>query len=176
MKCLCILIISSLLSLLHELAEKAMSLSPIIEAAQLYEQNKMLDEFPLRLPISHEEKFRISSPYGWRKDPFSGKQKFHSGIDYACELATTVHASGNGIVTWADHRSGYGKCIIIEHSYGFCSIYGHLAEYYVHKGEFVSTGKVIGFVGSTGRSTGNHLHFEVRKNNKIIKPLFLTWN
>lgn len=162
----------SLVGLLEELASKSVSLAPIIEAAALYEQEGLLSDLPVHRPIFLYEKYRVSSPYGWRKDPFTGKEKFHSGIDYACELATAVHSSANGVVTYAQQRAGYGKCIVISHSYGFSTIYGHLAEFYVSKGDVVTIGKVIGFVGSTGRSTGNHLHFEVRKNNKIIKPLF----
>lgn len=170
--CSILLCLTSLVSLLEELAVKSVSLSPIIEAASLYEQEGMLSDIPVQRPISMFEKYRVSSPYGNRKDPFTGQIRFHSGIDYACELATSVHATANGIVTYSAPRAGYGKCIVISHAYGFSTIYGHLAEYYVSKGDIVTVGKIIGFVGSTGRSTGNHLHYEVRKNNKIIKPLF----
>lgn len=158
-------------SLLEELAIGANSLSPILQVADLYQSAGMLNYLPLQLPVRAAR--RISSPYGLRQDPFTGKRKYHSGIDYACELATTVHATADGTVTFIGNRCGYGKCIEISHRYGFSSIYAHLSGYYVGKGTFVPAGKVIGFVGSTGRSTGYHLHYEVRKNGRVVKPLFI---
>lgn len=158
-------------SLLEELAVKSNSLSPILKAVDLYMSAGMLDYLPLRAPV--RESRRISSPYGVRQDPFTGKRKYHSGIDYACELATTVHATADGTVVFAGNRGGYGQCIEISHRYGFSSVYAHLSGYYVEMGAFVPAGKVIGFVGSTGRSTGYHLHYEVRKNGRIVKPLFI---
>lgn len=157
--------------LLEELATKATSLFPIIEVADLYCEAGMIDELPVRLPVL--ERRRISSDYGNRIDPFTGERKYHSGIDYACELATAVHATAAGEIIYVGNRGGYGKCIEIRHRYGFRTIYAHLSEYYVRKGIMVTSGQVIGFVGTTGRSTGYHLHYEVRKNNKVIKPLFL---
>ena len=159
-------------SLLEELAEDAKSLSPILKVADLYLSAGMLDDLPLQLPI--REARRISSPYGYRKDPFTGQRKYHSGIDYACDLATTVHATAGGTITFVGNRGGYGKCVEINHRYGFSTIYAHLSGYYVGEGAYVPAGKVIGFVGSTGRSTGCHLHYEVRKNGRIVKPLFLS--
>lgn len=159
------------LSLLEELAIKSVSLFPIIEVAELYREACLLDHIPLRMPV--REVRRISSDYGCRKDPFTGKLKFHSGIDYACDLATTVHSSAAGTVVYVGRRGGYGKCIEVRHRYGFSSIYAHLSEYYVRRGTSIHPGQVIGFVGTTGRSTGYHLHYEVRKNNRVIKPLFI---
>lgn len=158
-------------TLLEELARKATSLSPILEVVDLYLENNMLNEIPVSFPIKEDR--RISSEYGYRVDPFTKKRTFHSGIDYACELATTVHVTASGKVVHAGNLGGYGKCIIVQHKYGFRSIYGHLSAYYVEKGMYVRFSRVIGFVGTTGRSTGYHLHYEVRKNNKIIKPLFI---
>lgn len=160
------------LNLLQELAEKASTLSPIMEVIDLYSESGMTDELPVLRPVPLSVA-RISSPYGYRKDPFTGKGKFHTGIDYACSLATTVVASASGKVVHVGRKGGYGKCIIIQHRYGFRTLYAHLAEYYVQEGVVVDAGKVIGFVGTTGRSTGYHLHYEVRKNNKPIKPMFL---
>jgi len=142
-----------------------------MKVVDLYIRAGMYEDLPIQKPI--REYRRISSPYGWRKDPFTGQRKFHSGIDYACELATTVHATAAGIVIYVGPKGGYGKCIIIKHKYGFSTLYAHLSGYYVSRGMMVQAGKVVGFVGSTGRSTGNHLHYEVRKNNKVIKPLFI---
>lgn len=158
-------------SLLEELAVKSKSLAPILEVADMYISAGMVNSLPLRQPV--REVRRISSPYGLRKDPFTGKGKFHSGIDYACDLATTVHATADGTVSFVGTRGGYGKCVEIRHRYGFSTIYAHLSGYYVQKGTNVIAGKVIGFVGTTGRSTGYHLHYEVRKSNRVVKPLFM---
>ncbi|NDV83442.1 M23 family metallopeptidase [Bacteroides sp. 51] len=170
---LILLIGSSSESLLKELANKSTSLFPIMEVIDLYlaSPSGMIRDVPVHQPI-HDNR-RISSPYGQRKDPFTGETKFHSGIDYACDLATTVHATANGIVTYAGTKGGYGKCVIVKHRFGFTTMYAHLSEYYVKSGTVVNLGKVIGFVGSTGRSTGSHLHYEVRKNNHVIEPLFI---
>lgn len=158
-------------SLLEKLAVKSTTLSPILEVVDIYAAAGLLDYLPIRLPV--QEVRRISSPYGYRKDPFTNKSKFHSGIDYACDLATTVHATADGTVCFVGRRGGYGQCIEIRHRYGFSTIYAHLSRYYVHTGMIVPAGKVIGFVGKTGRSTGYHLHYEVRKNNQVVKPLFI---
>lgn len=142
-----------------------------MKVADLYIAAGMLEYLPVQQPI--RENRRVSSSYGFRRDPFTGKSKFHSGIDYACELATTVHATASGVVTSVGWRGGYGKCIELRHRYGFSTIYAHLSGYYVSPGMDIPAGKVLGFVGTTGRSTGYHLHYEVRKNNKVVKPLFL---
>lgn len=157
--------------MLEELATKSVSLSPLIELADLYFSAGMLDNLPVFHPIKGSRK--VSSPYGIRSDPFTGKRKFHSGIDYACELAAAVHATASGIVTYVGYRGGYGRCVVLRHRYGFKTIYAHLSCSYVKSGDIVSSGKVLGFVGSTGRSTGCHLHYEVRKNNKVVEPLFV---
>lgn len=158
-------------SLLEELATKSKSLVPLVQVVEIYAAAGMLDYLPLRLPV--RELRRVSSPYGLRKDPFTGKMKFHSGIDYACDLATTVHASAAGAVIFVGNRGGYGKCVEVKHRYGYNTIYAHLSGYYVKASANVTAGKIIGFVGTTGRSTGYHLHYEVRKNNKVVKPLFV---
>ncbi|MEG0580231.1 MAG: M23 family metallopeptidase, partial [Niameybacter sp.] len=84
-----------------------------------------------------------------------------------------VHASASGTVIFVGNRGGYGKCVEIKHRYGYSTIYAHLSGYYVKIGMSIPSGKIIGFVGTTGRSTGYHLHYEVRKNNKVVKPLFI---
>lgn len=93
-------------SLLEELAIKSRTLAPIVEVADLYFSAGILDYLPLRIPVVGG---RVSSPYGYRKDPLTGKGRFHAGLDYACELATTVHASAAGVVCFVGHRGGYGN-------------------------------------------------------------------
>jgi murein DD-endopeptidase MepM/ murein hydrolase activator NlpD len=160
--------------MLEELAVKATTLAPVKEMAAEYSKVGLLPYIPCRYPI--KEAARVSSRYGQRIDPITNKQKFHAGIDYACELATAIHATAAGTITYVGRRGGYGKCVEIQHRYGFKTIYAHLSEYYVLEGMAINAGKVIGFVGTTGRSTGYHLHYEVRKNNRPIEPLFFSWS
>lgn len=116
---------------------------------------------------------RVSSPYGYRSDPFTHKQKFHKGIDIACPLNSVVKAAASGVVVLTNERDDYGKYIVIRHSNGYLTLYGHLNVIQVKKGQKVAQGQRIALSGSTGRSTGPHLHFEVRKSdNKTTLPRF----
>ncbi len=114
---------------------------------------------------------RISSRFGYRKDPFTGRRAFHAGLDLAPGYGASVTASMNGVVTHTGRMGGYGNLVVIRHSNGFQTRYGHLSRIRVKKGRYVSQGQVIGNVGNTGRSTGPHLHFEIRKNGKAENPL-----
>lgn len=116
-------------------------------------------------------KYWLSSPYGWRNSPFnSGKRTFHSGIDMAIANGTPVYAALDGKVTTTGFNSTYGNYIIITHHSGYRSLYAHLSSINCKKGNFVYTNTMIGRVGSTGMSTGPHLHFTVYKNGKTINP------
>ncbi|WP_280647872.1 MULTISPECIES: M23 family metallopeptidase [unclassified Dysgonomonas] len=126
------------------------------------------NSLPLGVPI--KEKYRISSLYGNRLHPIHKIMKLHSGIDFVSDYATTIHATANGTVTYAGNKGGYGKCVVIEHDYGYSTLYAHLTLYYTKKGKKVSKGDVIGFLGSTGNSTGDHLHYEIRKHTYTINP------
>jgi hypothetical protein len=116
---------------------------------------------------------RISSGFGYRKDPFSGRRAFHAGLDLAPGYGARVEASMDGIVTFAGRMGGYGKLIVIRHREGFQTRYGHLSQIRsgIRRGKFVRQGQRIGSVGSTGRSTGPHLHFEIRKSGRPQNPL-----
>ena len=114
--------------------------------------------------------YRITSYYVNRKDPFTGKTAYHSGYDFACAKGTKIYAADSGTVVIAKWNGGYGNCVTINHGGGIMTLYGHCSELLVTAGQKVSRGDVIAKVGSTGRSTGNHLHFEVRKNGSVIDP------
>ncbi len=114
---------------------------------------------------------RFTSGFGLRRDPFTGRLAFHTGIDIARPWGTPVKAAKSGVVVFAGWKGGYGRCIIIRHSLGYTTRYGHLSRIYVRVGQRVKTGQVIGAVGSTGRSTGPHLHFEVRRYGRPLNPL-----
>ncbi len=112
----------------------------------------------------------LSSPYGWRYHPVKKKNKFHAGLDLAAPKGTGIHCVAPGRVIYAGSRGGYGKLVIVSHANGISTRYGHCSQILVKNGQFVKEGQLIAKVGSTGVATGNHLHFEVRKNGKTQNP------
>lgn len=134
----------------------------------------------LRSRILHEEvhpagrpvkKGWISSYYGYRTSPFDGRRVFHKGLDIAGKQGSPIIAVAGGVVTWADKRWGYGNLIEINHGNGYATRYGHCLELLVKEGEAVKKGQVVATMGSTGRSTGPHVHFEVLQDGKQVNPL-----
>ena len=113
---------------------------------------------------------RMSSPFGNRTDPFTGRKAFHSGTDFAAPTGTRVLSTGAGRVSFAGEKSGYGNLVEIDHGDGIVSRYGHLSAILVSVGDEVATGDLVGKVGSTGRSTGPHLHFEIRRSGSPVSP------
>ena len=113
----------------------------------------------------------LSSYYGIRKDPFNGRPAMHKGVDFAGKENADVIATASGVVTWADERYGYGELIEINHGKGFKTRYGHNKSLLVEVGDVVTKGQVIAKMGSTGRSTGPHVHYEILKNNTQINPI-----
>ena len=112
----------------------------------------------------------ITSPFGWRSNPFGGAPEFHQGLDIAAPMGTTVTAAASGTVIMAQWYGGYGNYILIDHGGGYSTGYGHLSAIYVSNGQSIQRGQAIGAVGSTGQSTGPHLHFEVRIAGKPVDP------
>ena len=112
----------------------------------------------------------ITGHFGERLDPFSGEGAFHTGIDIASHYGDAIHAAADGVVTLADKRAGYGMLVIIDHGFGVTTWYGHLSRFNTQAGMRVKRGDVIGYEGDTGRSTGPHLHYEVRIYNTPINP------
>ncbi len=111
-----------------------------------------------------------TSRFGTRRDPITGKRAYHQGIDISAAPGSPVHASAAGIITNADWSAGLGKAVYISHGYGISTRYGHLSQIAVKEGQKVHRGDVIGYVGNTGRSTGYHLHYEVRLEGKAMNP------
>lgn len=128
-----------------------------------------LDEamLPAGRPV---EKGWISSRYGYRNDPFNGKKAFHHGVDVAGKKNSNVVAVASGIVTWAGEKSGYGMLVEVRHADGYVTRYGHNSEILVAAGDLVTQGQPIALMGSTGRSTGPHVHFEIARNGKTVNP------
>jgi murein DD-endopeptidase MepM/ murein hydrolase activator NlpD len=112
----------------------------------------------------------VTSSFGERQDPFNGEGAFHAGIDISSSFGTPVRATADGTVEMADRASGYGREIVIDHGYGVKTVYGHLSGFAVTEGQEVTRGQVIGYVGTSGRSTGPHLHYEVRIRNTPVNP------
>jgi murein DD-endopeptidase MepM/ murein hydrolase activator NlpD len=113
---------------------------------------------------------RVTGSFGERIDPFNGEGAFHRGVDISSAVGQTVIAPADGVVTFADFLGGYGRAIIIEHGHGLSTRYGHLANFAVIAGQQVHRGETIGYVGLSGRSTGPHLHYEVRINDTPVNP------
>ena len=112
----------------------------------------------------------VTSSFGEREDPFNGEGAFHAGLDISAPSGTVVRATGDGLVDSAEVTNGYGREVIIDHGHGVRTVYGHLSGMIVLAGQNVLRGQIIGYVGRTGRSTGPHLHYEVRINNTPVNP------
>jgi murein DD-endopeptidase MepM/ murein hydrolase activator NlpD len=122
---------------------------------------------PQVLPASLEY---ISSGFGYRKDPFTGGGAFHAGLDFRGPRGAPIKAAAKGVVSFAGVKQGYGNCIEIDHGNGLMTRYAHMSRFHAKLGEAVAPGQLIGAIGNTGRSTGPHLHFEVRINNRPVNP------
>lgn len=118
----------------------------------------------------------LSSGVGPRRDPITGGPDFHPGLDISADYGSPVFATADGTVEAADTQAGYGKLVVLNHDYGLETRYGHLSRFKVRTGEKVKRGDVLGYVGSTGRSTAPHLHYEVRVNGRLLNPLQLLLN
>jgi murein DD-endopeptidase MepM/ murein hydrolase activator NlpD len=128
------------------------------------------------IPLGYPVYGKITSHIGWRKNPFGRGYEFHSGIDISAPQGSKVLATADGVVVFAGWYGDYGKTVIIRHPSGYFTLYAHLSEIDVKKGQKVKAGDVVGRVGSTGRSTGPHLHYEVIRDSKPINPsVFLAW-
>ncbi len=129
-------------------------------------------------PIGYPANFAMNSRFGYRNDPIrKGRMEFHPGIDFRGKKGDKVKSTADGQVVVAGWFQGYGQCVKIKHKNNLETLYGHLSKVNVKVGQKVSTGQIVGLVGSTGHSTGNHLHYEVRKDGKPINPLhFLSLN
>lgn len=152
----------------RQLYAQSISFDQLKEAAG--RQQDKLDHIPSIIPI-HVKDYTMSSGYGYRVDPIYGTTKFHAGLDFAAHMGTPVFATADGVVAFADRKTDYGNCIDISHGYNYSTRYGHLSEILVKPGQEVKRGDLIGKVGSTGKSTGPHLHYEVRFKDEPQNPV-----
>ncbi len=132
-------------------------------------QGRILEQVikPSGRPIS---KGYISSPYGYRRDPFTGRPRLHKGIDFAAKTGTPIHTVAAGVVSFVGRKGGYGNTVEVDHGNGLVSRYGHLSKFKTEVGVVLKKGDLIALSGNTGRSTGPHLHLEILKNGKQIDP------
>jgi len=157
------------LSMLEELGfkleDRALQLDMMAELIQ--DRHITRQNSPSGLPASNGW---VSSNYGMRADPFNGQQAWHNGVDIAGKAGSDVLAVAAGVVTFAGDRYGYGQLVEITHENGYVTRYGHNSEIHVELGEIVNKGQVLAAMGTTGRSTGPHIHFEVYKNGRSVDP------
>lgn len=135
-------------------------------------KSDMLAHIPAIMPLKVTDLKYISSNYGYRPDPIYKISKFHGGMDFSAPMGTEVYVTGDGVVIDVDKSFwGYGNMVTVDHGYGYVTRYAHLQSAAVRKGQKLKRGQLIGFVGNTGKTTGVHLHYEVRKNNVPINPI-----
>lgn len=140
-------------------------------------KERMLSSIPAIQPVSNRNLERVASGFGYRIDPIYKTPKLHTGIDFTAATGTPIYATGDGTVKEASyHSGGYGNHVVLNHGYGYQTLYGHMKKVKVRVGDRVKRGQVIGWVGSTGKSTGPHLHYEVIKNEKKIDPVHFFFN
>lgn len=145
------------------------SFDDVVEMCKNHDE--MLRCIPAIQPISNKDLKQTASGYGTRIDPIYGTPRFHSGMDFSANPGTDVYATGDGTVVKMGWETGYGNTIIIDHGFGYRTWYAHLRDFRTKVGKRVVRGEVIGGVGSTGKSTGPHLHYEVHVKGKVVNPI-----
>jgi murein DD-endopeptidase MepM/ murein hydrolase activator NlpD len=151
----------------------ATQLIKLQETSKFFKSNKnAILYYPTISPIKTKDFVSLTSPFGWRNHPIEKKVLFHEGVDISARVGTPIYSTAQGYVVKIMYsKYGYGNRIIIKHAYGFETLYAHLDQINVKKGQWVNKNQLIGTVGNTGLSTGPHLHYEIRKNNEPRDPL-----
>ncbi len=143
----------------------------------LRNKEKLLASTPAIQPVANKDLKRVASGFGSRIDPVYKTIKFHAGLDFAAPQGTPIYATADGRVTTAGNNgNGFGNHVEINHGYGYETLYGHMFRVKVRSGQMVKRGEVIGWVGSTGKSTGPHLHYEVHKGGRPLDPIYFFYN
>lgn len=141
------------------------------------DKEKLLAAIPAIQPVSNKDLSRIASGFGYRIDPVYKVTKFHAGLDFTAPQGTPIYATADGVVKEANYNEGgYGNHVVINHGYGYETLYGHMYKIKARAGQRVKRGEVIGYVGSTGKSTGPHCHYEVRKSGQPVDPVYFFYN
>jgi murein DD-endopeptidase MepM/ murein hydrolase activator NlpD len=143
----------------------------------LNNKEKLLAATPAIQPVSNKDLNRIASGFGYRIDPIYKTVKLHAGLDFSAPQGTPIYATADGVVTVAGNTAnGYGNHVVIDHGYGYETLYGHMVRVKASRGDHVKRGDLIGYVGSTGKSTGPHCHYEVHKNGQKLDPVYFFYN
>ncbi len=151
------------------------SFDEVIKMAKNKEQ--LINSIPAIMPISSKFLRHAPGGFGWRTHPIYKSQEFHPGMDFAAPEGTPIYATGDGVVERADNTAqGYGNHVVLNHSYGYQTLYGHMTKMAVKVGQKIKRGQVIGYVGSTGLSTAPHVHYEVIKNGEKMNPVNFYYN
>jgi len=154
---------------------QSVSYDEVIDLAKNKEE--MLSHLPAIMPIANKDLKRTASGWGYRFHPIYKIRKFHYGMDFTSPRGTEIYATADGVVSRVQSiKRGYGNNVIIDHGYGYKTLYGHMSKFNVIEGQKVKRGDVIGYVGNTGTSTGPHLHYEVHHNDKKVNPMNYYFN
>ena len=172
-------LVNSIVSTLNNLNRRIVRQQTSFEDIQKLVANKeqLLAHTPAIQPVSNKDLTRIASGFGYRIDPIYKTTKMHAGIDFTAPQGTPIYATANGTVKIAGNiGNGYGNHVIINHGYGYETLYGHMVRVKARAGQTVTRGEVIGWVGSTGKSTGPHCHYEIHKYGNKIDPIYFFYN
>lgn len=172
-------LIASMSSQLNNLSARASFQQVSFKEIENMIQNKekLLAAIPAIQPVSNKDLNRIASGFGTRIDPVYKVTKFHAGLDFTAPQGTPIYATADGRINEVNHNDGgYGNHVIVNHGYGYETLYAHMVRIKVRRGQSVQRGEVIGWVGSTGKSTGPHCHYEVHKNGRPIDPVYFFYN
>ena len=172
-------LVSSILSTLNNLSSRIAAQKKSYDEvdALVKDKEKLLSHTPAIQPISNKDLNRVASGYGYRIDPVYKTTKFHAGLDFSAPQGTPIYATADGTVTTSGNTgNGYGNHVIINHGYGYETLFGHMVRVKARPGQAVKRGEIIGWVGSTGKSTGPHCHYEVHKNGEKINPIYFFFN
>ncbi|MBR1928739.1 MAG: M23 family metallopeptidase [Paludibacteraceae bacterium] len=147
---------------------QAKSYDDIVELAK--SQELRMENLPAIQPVLNKDLTRVASGYGWRVDPVYHTRRFHAGMDFTAPIGTDIYATGNASVEYVGWKQGYGNCVILNHGWNYQTLYAHLSKPLVYVGQRVHRGDIIALVGNTGKSTGPHLHYEVRFKGQPLDP------
>ena len=160
--------------LIDKIEAESKSLNEVLRSAGVKDAN--LSSMPVLKPVADKYVNRLASGYGTRFHPILKVNKMHKGLDFAASTGTPIYATGDGSVKVSEFNSGYGNMVVLKHGNGYESLYAHMSRSKVRNGQKVKRGDVIGYVGSTGLSTGAHLHYEIHKNGEAVDPVMYFYN
>jgi len=170
---------SSIVTTLNNLRKRMLNQERSYKEINEFIRNKeqLLACTPAIQPVSNTDLKRLASGFGYRIDPIYKTPRFHSGLDFAAPQGTPIYATANGVIKIAGNSgNGYGNYVVINHGYGYETLYGHMFKVKSKPGQKVKRGEIIGYVGNTGKSTGPHCHYEVHKNGQRIDPVYFFYN